>query len=89
MKELASSESCQTGFKVCQAEKGEGTACLGEAGEVHFVALVRRGCQICSILWAENFWIMSESKTGLQRMHREFREEIVNNGMGPKVESLQ
>ena len=26
-----------------------------------------RDSQICSILWADNFWIMSENEAGLQR----------------------
>ena len=55
-----------------------GTGSVDGAGEVHFVGSSGGGgCsveketgvgQICIILWADNIWIMSESKAGLRRM---------------------
>ena len=47
-----------------------------------------RGNQICSMLSADNFWIMIESNMGLQRMMGEWAEETVRKGMEPKQDSL-
>ena len=46
-----------------------------------------RGYQIRSVLWAANFWNMSEGM-GLQRMMGYLAEVIVRKEMEPKQESL-
>ena len=39
-----------------------------------------RGCQLCSILWADTFWIMCKSKRGLERIMKELIEEVFWDG---------
>ena len=45
------------------------------------------GNQICIILWADNFRIVSQNRTGFQRMMEELAGEIVSKGMEWKQES--
>ena len=44
--------------------------------------------QICSFLWAVNFWIMSHSKEHLEQMLKDLIEEAVKVDLEPKPASL-
>ena len=44
--------------------------------------------QICSLMWADNFWIMSHSKENLEQMQRELTEEADKWDLVPKPASL-
>ena len=48
-------------------------------GEVH---------QICSFMWADNFWIMSHSKKHLEQMLKDLIEEAAEVDLEPKPASL-
>ena len=49
---------------------------------------VERTHQICSFMWAGNFWIMSHSKENLEPMSRDFIEEASRWDVEPKPASL-
>ena len=51
----------------------------GEGGGKH---------QICSFIWADNFWIMSHSKEHQEQMLKDFIEETVKVDLEPKAASL-
>ena len=44
--------------------------------------------QICSFVWADNFWIVSHSKENLEQMQRDFLEEADKWDLVPKPASL-
>ena len=44
--------------------------------------------QICSFMWADNFWIMSYSKRALEQMLRDLIEEAETWNVAPKPASL-
>ena len=44
--------------------------------------------QICSFVWADNFWIVSHSKENLEQMQRDFFEEADKWDLVPKPASL-
>ena len=44
--------------------------------------------QICSFMWADNFWIMSHSKHHLEQMLKDFIEEAAEVDLEPKPASL-
>ena len=44
--------------------------------------------QICSFVWADNFWIMSHFKQNLDRMLRDLVEEAEKWTLAPKPASL-
>ena len=44
--------------------------------------------QICSFMWAYNFWIMSHSKAHLEQMLKDLIEEAGKMGLEPNPASL-
>ena len=44
--------------------------------------------QICSFMWADNFWIMSHSKKHLEQMLKDLIEEAAEVDLEPKPASL-
>ena len=47
-----------------------------------------RAHQICSFMWADNFWITSHSKENLEQMLRDLIEEAAKWDSVPKLASL-
>ena len=47
-----------------------------------------RAHQICSFMWADNFWIMSHSQSNLEQMLRDLIEEAEKWDLAPKPASL-
>ena len=58
--------------------KGVLLAVEGESGGVH---------QICSFMWADNFWIISHSEKHLEQMLKDFIEEAAKVDLEPKPAS--
>ena len=44
--------------------------------------------QICSFMWADNFWIISHSEKHLEQMLKDLLEEAVEVDLEPKPASL-
>ena len=51
----------------------------GEGGGEH---------QICSFMWADNFWVMSHSKKHMEQMLKDLIEEAAEMDLEPKPASL-